>query len=127
MTTGGFGRTLGKAVLRRLGRGISRLQEQRPVPADLLESETEYLLVFDAPGATASDVTVEYHDSVVEVRIDRFREFHEGYDVVFPGRGLELTGRKTLPPDADVDPDAARAEVRDDGTLRVTVPKADGG
>lgn len=119
-----FGRSVGGAVLERVGRAAGRVQEESPLPADLLESDDEYLVVFDAPGATASDVQVRFVENAVEVRIDRFRSFRENYDMVFPGRGLELDGTVQLPEDAVVDEAAARAELTDSGTLYVYLPKA---
>jgi len=118
-----LGRAVGGQVLRRVGRAAARYHEETPLPVDVLESDTEYLVVFDAPGVKPSDVTVAYVDGAVEVRIDRFREFREGFDMVFPGRGMALDGRAELPNDAEVDESAANAELRDDGTLFVHVPK----
>jgi len=92
---------------------------------DLLESDDAYLAVFDAPGATSSDVQVRFEDNSVEVRIDRFRDFHDGFEMRFPGRGLSLDGTIHLPPDADVDPDEADATLRTNGSLEVRVPKVD--
>jgi len=66
---------------------------------------------------------VRFEDGRVEVRIDRFRDFHEGFEMRFPGRGLSLDGSASLPPAADVDPNAATATVTDAGTLRVRLPK----
>jgi HSP20 family molecular chaperone IbpA len=43
----------------------------------------------------------------------------------YPGRGLALDGRVALPHEADVDPDAATATLRENGTLEVRVPKAE--
>ena len=106
-----------------VGRASSRVQERRPLPVDLLESDDAYLAVFDAPGTTSSDVQVRFEDNAVEVRIDRFRDFHEGFDMLVPGRGLSLDGKVTLPADADVDPDEASATLRTNGTLEVRVPK----
>ena len=120
------GRTMADAVVKRVGRAASRLQEAGPIPADVLESDEAYLVVFDAPGAAASDVQVRYRRGAVEVRIDRFREHHEGFEMRFPGRGLSLDGRAGLPDDARVDADAATATLRDDGTLAVRVPKRAG-
>ncbi|WP_336034820.1 Hsp20/alpha crystallin family protein [Halobacterium yunchengense] len=124
MTVREFAEAVGDAVFRRMGRATSRFQEETPLPVDVLESDDEYLAVFDAPGATASDVQVNYAGGAVEVRIDRFREFRDGFEMTFPGRGLSLDGRVTLPGDAVVDAEAARAELRDDGTLYVFLPKA---
>ncbi|MFC6988072.1 Hsp20/alpha crystallin family protein [Haloplanus sp. GCM10025708] len=118
-----FGKSAANAVLERVGRGVSRVQERKPLPSDLLESEDAYLVVFDAPGATSSDVQVRFVDGEVQVRVDRFRDHHEGFEMRFPGRGLSLDGRVTLPPDADVDAQDATATLTSNGTLRVEVPK----
>lgn len=126
MTLRELGRSVGSAVLQRVGRAASKVQESKPLPADLLESDDAYLVVFDAPGATGSDVQVRYADGGVLVRIDRFRDFHEGFEMLFPGRGLSLDGRADLPADAVVNAEAATATLTENGTLRVRVPKRDG-
>ena len=123
MTVREWGRELGSAVLQRVGRVASRLQESKPLAADLLEGEDAYLVVFDAPGATGSDVQVRYADGTVHVRIDRFREFHEGFEMVFPGRGMVLDGKTNLPEDALVDVDHATATLTREGTLEIRVPR----
>jgi len=122
-----LGRTISDAVFENVGRAAGRVQENKPLPADLLESDDAYLIVFDSPGATASDVQVRYVGDRVEVRVDRFRDFFEGFDMVYPGRGLALDGSLTLPDDADVDPEAATATLKEDGTLHVRVPKVAAG
>jgi HSP20 family molecular chaperone IbpA len=122
-----IGDTVGEAVAGTIGRAMSRTQEKRPLPVDLLESEEAYLAIFDAPGALSSDIQVTYERSTIRVRLDRFREFKDGFKMVFPGRGLALDGRVDLPDDAVVDPEAATATLKEDGTLHVRVPKADTG
>ncbi|MDG5775842.1 Hsp20/alpha crystallin family protein [Haloarculaceae archaeon H-GB2-1] len=119
-----FGKSLGNAVMENVGRAVGRAQERKPLPADLLESDDAFLAVFDAPGATASDVQARLQDNVVEVRIDRFRDFHEGFEMRYPGRGLSLDGRVTLPESAVVDPEGTKATLEDNGTLVVRIPKA---
>ncbi|WP_262175663.1 Hsp20 family protein [Haloarcula laminariae] len=121
----GIAESIGSAIFENLGRAAGRVQENKPLPADLLESDDAYLVVFDAPGATASDLQVRYVDDRVEVRLDRFREFYDDYEMTYPGRGLALDGAVTLPDDAVVDAAAATATLRDDGTLHVELPKAD--
>lgn len=121
---GGIGESIGNAIFENLGRAAGRVQENKPLPADLLESEDAYLVVFDAPGAVASDLQVRYAEDRVEVRLDRFREFYDEFEMRYPGRGLALDGVVTLPEDAAVDPDAATATLKHDGTLHVRVPKA---
>jgi HSP20 family molecular chaperone IbpA len=118
-----FGENAAAAVLERVGRGMSRVQEKRPLASDLLESDDAYLVVFDVPGAERSDIQVRYLDGEVQVQVDRFREFHEGFDTVFPGRGLSLDGAAALPDDADVNAESASATLAENGTLRVEVPK----
>ncbi|WP_331235802.1 Hsp20/alpha crystallin family protein [Natronorarus salvus] len=120
------GRSLGNAVVEGVGRIAGRVQESKLLGADLLESDEEFLLVFDAPGVRQSDVQVKFVSGEVHVRVDRFREFYEGFEMRFPGRGLTLDGRVELPDGVDVDPDAATARLTDHGTLHVRVPKVDG-
>jgi HSP20 family molecular chaperone IbpA len=121
-----MGKSMGSAVLKRVGRAASRLQEESPLSVDVLESTEEYLVVFDAPGAAASDVQVSYRDDAVLVRVDRFREFRDGFEMLFPGRGLTLEGEAALPDDAVVEPEEGRARLNDDGTLYVFLPKQEG-
>jgi HSP20 family molecular chaperone IbpA len=118
-----IGESVANSVLERVGRGMSRVQERKPLPNDLLESDDAYLVVFDAPGVQRSDVQVRFLDGEVRVRIDRFREFYEGFEMRFPGRGLSLDGSVMLPDDAAVDAEGASATLTDTGTLRIRIPK----
>ena len=118
-----LGESIAESTLERIGRGISRIQEQRPLSYDVLESDDAYLVVFDAPGVERRDVQVRFLDSEVRVRIDRFRDFHEGFEMRFPGRGLSLDGSAPIPQETAVDPDNATATVTDAGTLQVRLPK----
>ena len=118
-----FGKSTMSAVLERVGRGVGRMQERKPLPHDLLESDDAYLVIFDAPGATRSDVQVRFVNGDVTVRVDRFRDFHEGFEMRFPGRGLSLNGSVTLPDEASVDAERANATLSDNGTLRILIPK----
>ena len=119
------GASIGRTLLDGIGRAASRLQERRALSADLLEGEDAYLIVFDAAGATAEDIGVRFEGRTVSVRIDRFREFYEGYEMVFPGRGLALSGDVELPPEATVDADRADATLTRTGTLEILIPKAE--
>jgi len=119
------GKTISSAVLENVGRAMGRAQERTPLPVDLLESDEAYLAVFDAPGATSSDVQVRFTDRTIEVRIDRFRGVYEDFEMVLPGRGLSLDGSVTLPDDVAIEPEDATATLHDNGTLHVEVPKAD--
>jgi len=123
MNLGEVSRSVGNRVLETVGRAASRVQETKGLPADVLESDDAYLVVFDAPGVAQTDVQVRYVDGAVEVRVDRFREFYDDHDMRVPGRGMSLDGRADLPADARVDADAAQATLRANGTLEVHVPK----
>ncbi|WP_435077233.1 Hsp20/alpha crystallin family protein [Halococcus sp. AFM35] len=120
------GESLRNTVLDGVGRFAGRAQERRPLPTDLLESDDAYLVVFDAPDASAADVQVRFSDGSVHVRIDRSREHREGFEMRFPGRGLSLDGSVRLPAEATVDPDAATATLTAEGTLEVELPKVEG-
>lgn len=119
------GETISNTVLENVGRALSRAQERTPLAVDLLESDDAFLAVFDTPGATSSDVQVRFDEHRIEVRIDRFRDFYEGFEMVVPGRGLSLDGAVTLPAEASVDPDSSSAKLHDNGTLHVRVPKVE--
>jgi HSP20 family molecular chaperone IbpA len=120
-----IGESVANTVLERVGRGMSRVQERKPLPYDLLESDDAYLVVFDSPGVQRSDVQVRFLDGQVQIRIDRFRDFYEEFEMRFPGRGLSLDGEVTLPEDAAVDAGGASATLADNGTLRIRIPKDD--
>ncbi len=120
------GEAVGETVVDSVGRLVGRTQERRPLDSDLLESPDAYLVVFDAPGVSAEDVQVRYEDGAIHVRLDRYREREADFDMRFPGRGLTLSGRRSLPADAVVEPEAATASLRSNGTLEVRVPRAAG-
>jgi HSP20 family molecular chaperone IbpA len=120
-----LGETIGDAVVESVGRAVARSQEQMPLDADLLESDDAYLALFDAPGVESGDVQVRFEDGTVIVRVDRFRDFHDGYEMRFPGRGLSLDGRVDLPDDATVDVSGATATLKENGTLQVEIPKVE--
>lgn len=116
---------IGDAVVDAVGQVASRFQEATPLRSDLLESPDAYLVVFDAPGASITDIQLWYEAGGIEVRVDRFRTYHEGYEMRFPGRGLALEGRAELPDEAIVDLERTRATLNEDGTLHVRLPKAE--
>ena len=115
--------SLGSTLYRGIGKAKAQLQEQRSLPVDVLENDDAYLVVFDAPGAENEDIQVRYVHGTVKLRIDRFREFREGHEMRFPGRGMALDGDVDLPEDALVDPDTGTAWLTDHGTLTVEIPK----
>jgi len=122
-----YGREAINTVLERVGRGVGQVQERKPLAYDLLETDEEYLAVFDAPGATKEDVQVQFMDNELEVRIDRFREFYEGFEMRFPGRGLTLSGTVRFPDDASVTAESTTpvATLTRSGTLQVMIPKSE--
>ncbi|GAB3706219.1 Hsp20/alpha crystallin family protein [Halorubrum pallidum] len=119
------GRSAFRRALERVGRGWSKMQERRPLSYDLLESDDSYLVVFDAPGVRGEDLNVTFLDHTVEVTLDRFRDFYDGYELLFPGRGVSLSGTAELPADANVTPQGANATLARNGTLHVEIPKSD--
>lgn len=122
-----IGGSVGNALYRQIGRVSSYTQRSRSLPADVLENDTSYLVVFDAPGADADELEVRYLEGTVGVHVDRFREFHDGFDMLFPGRSMSLEGEADLPDDAIVEPDAGTARLTEVGTLNVEIPKDETG
>ena len=123
MSIGAVRKSITHALYRQLGHANSYVQKTRPVAVDLLENDEAYLVVFDAPGTEQEDVQVRFVNGSVRIRIDRFREFHDGYVLRFPGRSMELDGDATLPADAVVDPETATARLSEVGTLKIEIPK----
>lgn len=123
----GVGKSIGDTVFGTLGRVMSRTQEKRSLPVDLLESDDAYLAIFDAPGALSTDIQVRFEDNAIHVRLDRFREPYDDFEMTLPGRGLALDGSVSLPDEAVVDPENATATLKENGTLHVRVPKAETG
>lgn len=122
-----LGERVESAVLEGIGRSSARWQERSPLKVDLLESDEAFLAVFDAPGVRREDVEVRFDENTLFVRIDRFREFYDDYDMRLPGRGLSLDGSVDLPAEASVDARDADATVSKNGTLRVRIPKTETG
>ncbi|THE66152.1 Hsp20/alpha crystallin family protein [Salinadaptatus halalkaliphilus] len=116
-------RSVGDTLYRQIGRANGHLQTYRSLPVDVLENDTSYLVVFDAPGAEPDDVQVRYLEGSVRIRIRRFRQFRDRFELRFPGRGMTLEGEVDLPTDATVDPDAGTAKLTETGTLRIEIPK----
>lgn len=123
MNLSNLGKSVGSTLYRQIGRANGRVQTHRSLPVDILENDTSYRVVFDAPGAEPDDVQVRYLEGNIKIRIDRFRQFREGYEMRFPGRGMSLNGEAELPTDAVVDPDAGTARLSETGTLSVELPK----
>lgn len=123
MSLASLANAVSAALYRQIGRANGRMQRHRPLSVDVLENETSYLVVFDAPGAGPDDIQVRYLEGTVTVQIDRFRQFHDGYEMRFPGRGMELEGEAELPGDALVEPDAGTATLSESGALRIEIPK----
>ncbi|AXR79146.1 Hsp20/alpha crystallin family protein [Natrarchaeobaculum sulfurireducens] len=115
--------SVGNALYRQLGRANGHIQNTRSLPVDVLEDDSSYLVVFDAPGTEPDDVQVRYLEGRVKIRLDRFRQFRDRFEMRFPGRGMTLDGEAELPADAAVDPDAGTARLSETGTLRIEIPK----
>ena len=115
--------SVGNTLYRQLGRANGHVQNTRSLPVDVLENDSTYLVVFDAPGTEPDDVQVRYLEGRVKIRLERFRQFRDRYEMRFPGRGMTLEGEAELPADAAVDPDAGTARLSKTGTLCIEIPK----
>ncbi|WP_247728303.1 Hsp20/alpha crystallin family protein [Halovivax limisalsi] len=108
---------------RQVGRLARSLQSIRSLDADLLENETSYLVVVDAPGVRAADLDIRYVDGRISISSDRSLRESVGFTRHYVGRTRSLSGSITLPDDAVVDPEAAEARLSRLGTVNITLPK----
>jgi len=92
--------------------------------ADLLESESAYLLVVDLPGTTAETVDVTVADGRVSIEARREKDVGHEFRYLTEDRSLFLDAELPLPPDA-TDADAAATVER--GVLELRLPKRGAG
>lgn len=107
------------------GVGMSALRDAlsdlpAAVFADLLESESAYLLVIDLPGATADTVEAHTEGHRLSIEARRAKDVPTGFEYVSEDRSLFLDVELPLPP--DVSPDGISGSV-DRGVLEITLPK----
>lgn len=91
--------------------------------ADLLESETAYLLVVDLPGTTAETVEARAEGHHLSIEARREKDIPTDFEYVSEERSLFLDVELPLPP--DVSPDGISGTV-DRGVLEITLPKTSG-
>jgi len=89
--------------------------------ADLLESEEEYLLVVDLPGATADTVDVTVSEGRLTVEARREKSVPTSFRYLTEERSLFLDAELPLPPDATGA--GADGEV-ERGVLTLRLPKS---
>ncbi|WP_313693963.1 Hsp20/alpha crystallin family protein [Halorarum halobium] len=88
--------------------------------ADVLESDDEYLLVVDLPGATAGTTEVTFEGGRLHVEARREKDVPAEFEYVDEDRTLFLDADLPLPPDAtDEDANASM----DRGVLEVRLRK----
>lgn len=93
------------------------------VYADLLESEDEYLVVVDLPGASADTVDVTVEASTAHIEARREKDQPPEYRYLKEDRSLFLDADLRLPPDATDQGATASVE---NGVLELRLPKRDG-
>lgn len=102
----------------------SRVESRRVyAPAvDIVESESEVLLVADMPGVASGDVTVSLERSVLTVKGKAKAEDASGKTLIRSEYGVGDFERSFTLSD-DIDKEQIAAEMKD-GVLRVRLPKA---
>lgn len=88
--------------------------------ADLLESETEYLLVIDLPGTTEETVDVHVDEATLHIEARREKAVPDEFRYVDEDRSLFLDTDLPLPPDAN---DAVAEHDVERGVLEVRLEK----
>ena len=88
--------------------------------ADLLESDTAYLLVVDIPGATAETVEARVDGPRLVIEARRRKEVPAEFQYVREDRSLFLDAELPLPPDAA---GAGAEATMTQGVLELRLPK----
>jgi HSP20 family molecular chaperone IbpA len=88
--------------------------------ADVLESETAYLLVVDIPGATAETVDARVEDLRLVIEARRRKDVPAEFQYVREDRSLFLDAELPLPPDAT---GAGAEATMHQGVLELRLPK----
>jgi HSP20 family molecular chaperone IbpA len=91
--------------------------------ADLLESEEEYMLVLDLPGATSETTDLSVGSNKLSIEARREKALPGEFRYVREDRSLFLDVEVPLPPDATGDGAAASMER---GVLELRLPKRSG-
>ena len=104
---------------------MSKLREAlRDLPeavfADVLESETAYLLVVDLPGVSAETTDVSFSGGRLRVEARREKDTPSEFQYASEDRALFLDAEVPLPPDATHEDASA---TMDRGVLEVRLPK----
>lgn len=107
-------------------RALGMLQRNRPLaawpPTNVLETKEAFLVKFEVPGLSESDVSVSVEEDALVIRGERKLEVPEGYQVRARERQAHAFTRK-FPLPARVERDAVTASL-ERGVLTVTLPKA---
>ncbi|ACV12745.1 heat shock protein Hsp20 [Halorhabdus utahensis DSM 12940] len=88
--------------------------------ADLLESESAYLLVIDVPGATGETVDARTEGNRLDIEARRAKDVPTDFEYVSEERSLFLDVELPLPPDVEADGISGTV---DRGVLELTLPK----
>lgn len=91
--------------------------------ADLLESETENLIVVDVPGATSESTDVSLEDDRIRVEARREKPVPPDFRYLTEDRSLFIDFEVPLPPESV--PQDAEATV-ERGVLEIRIPKPSG-
>lgn len=97
--------------------GASKVPLWRVTPElDLYESDSEYLLQLDVPGASPEGLHIQMLGTSLQIRAER-ASAAEGGDVAL------LTFERSVELPAEVDPDSARAQLKN-GILEIRISKS---
>lgn len=91
---------------------------------DLLESDDEYLLVIDLPGATAETVTARIDGHRLHLEAQREKEVSSEFLYLQESRSMFLDAELPLPPDAT---ETGAEATMHRGVLELRIPKESAG
>lgn len=106
-------------VFGRLLETKSRVLQSTPQAREVIENSGEFVVVFDVPEVSKEDINVSYKGGRVSLWLARESDAH--HHRVSRRDGLE--GEASLPADANVDPEAGTAILKENGSVVVELPK----
>lgn len=115
--------TIGSQLYRGTGRIARTVQHVRPLPTDVLENQSKYLVLVDTPGVEPAGLDIRYLDGRLQITVDRTRHWNGAETLRVLGRATELTTEVALPENAVVDPESATARLSKVGTVKIELPK----
>lgn len=92
--------------------------------ADILEGESDYMIVMDMPGVQADQLDINLEDHTLTVKAERSFAAREGYQSLRKELPSKVSFQRSFNLSKNVDNDKIAAKL-DGGVLMITLPKSE--